>query len=109
AAKTSSWQRQRNSIDGSIDLPYALRQLLEIASSDNVGILESRHKTAVALGVDVRMPFGDRELIEFCIGLPPEQRVRDGWSRFILRCALRDTLPFGILTRGSKWSAGPAI
>ena len=30
-------------------------------------------------GIEVRHPFSDRRLVEFCLALPPEQKVRNGW------------------------------
>jgi len=52
--------------------------------------------------LDLRHPFGDRRLIEFCLALPPEQKIRGGYTRAILRNALASSLPEEIKTRVGK-------
>jgi len=44
-------------------------------------------KAALMFSVRPSYPFYDKRLVEFCLALPPEQKLRDGWSRFILRRA----------------------
>jgi asparagine synthase (glutamine-hydrolysing) len=53
-------------------------------------------------GLEMRHPFADRRLVEFCLGLPSEQRLRDGWGRFIQRQALEGILPEAIRLRRTK-------
>lgn len=43
--------------------------------------------------LEVRVPFLDKEFVEYCINLPPELKVRDGITKWILREAMRDRLP----------------
>jgi asparagine synthase (glutamine-hydrolysing) len=52
--------------------------------------------------VEPRHPFYDRRLVEFCFGLPPEQKLRDGWTRVVLRRGLSDLLPPAIEHRVGK-------
>jgi asparagine synthase (glutamine-hydrolysing) len=59
-----------------------------------------------AFGIEPRHPFFDKRLIEFCIALPREQKICDGWTRMIVRRALADLLPAKVLHRGGKW--GPS-
>jgi asparagine synthase (glutamine-hydrolysing) len=55
--------------------------------------LEENHRLANAVRIEARHPFRDRRLVEFCVGLPPNQKLRLGWTRFILREALKKVLP----------------
>ena len=64
--------------------------------------LEEGDQFSAALGVERRHPFYDVRLLEYCVGLPPDQKMRDGWTRFILRAALGDVLPSRIRRRTSK-------
>ena len=58
------------------------------------------------LGVEMRHPFFDRRLVEFCLSLPRDQKVRDGWTRFVMRSALGGILPEAIRWRRDKSNLG---
>jgi asparagine synthase (glutamine-hydrolysing) len=70
-------------------------------------VLEVADRAAAAFSVEPRYPFFDRRLIEFCYGLPPEQKLSQGWSRVIMRRAFKDLLPAEICWRGAKSDLGP--
>lgn len=53
-------------------------------------------------GIEVRHPFSDRRLIEFCVALPAEQKARQGWTRLIMRRALSSMLPESVAWRSGK-------
>jgi asparagine synthase (glutamine-hydrolysing) len=78
----------------------------EITHGVIVASLEKTNKMCSVLGIEPRHPFFDKRLIEFCIALPREQRIRGGWTRMIVRRALADLLPAKVLHRGGKW--GPS-
>jgi asparagine synthase (glutamine-hydrolysing) len=67
---------------------------------------EVRNRISARFGVEDRHPYYDKDLLELCIALPREQRVRDGWTRFIVRNALVDRLPERVWNRGGKWTPG---
>ena len=58
-------------------------------------------------GIQYLYPLLDRQLVEFSLGLPPGMYVRDGWSRWIFRQAMRDILPPE--TCWEKDKADPAV
>jgi asparagine synthase (glutamine-hydrolysing) len=64
--------------------------------------LESLDKAAAAFAIEPRYPFFDRRLIEFCLALPPGQRIQNGWTRSILRRAMAGILPPEIQWRKNK-------
>jgi asparagine synthase (glutamine-hydrolysing) len=69
--------------------------------------LEIADKSAAAFGVEPRYPFFDRRLIEFCLGLPDEQKFAGGWPRLLLRRAMEGILPREIQWRTTKANLGP--
>ena len=71
--------------------------------------LETTDHAAAMQGVELRHPFIDKRLIEFCLALPPEQSLRNGWTRLILRRALRHALPEIIAERPGKTWMEPAF
>jgi asparagine synthase (glutamine-hydrolysing) len=68
--------------------------------------LETFEKASAAFGVEPRYPFFDRRLIEFCIALPPEQRLYNGWTRSIFRRAMNGILPPEVQWRTDKANIG---
>lgn len=70
-------------------------------------VLEIVDKSAAAGNLDARYPFFDRRLIEFCLALPVEQKINEGWDRIIMRRAMQDILPKKIQWRPTKTSLGP--
>lgn len=67
-------------------------------------VLELSDQCASAFSIEVRHPFMDKRLVEFCLALPPEQKLKNGWSRSIMRLALAGVLPEPIRWRGGKAS-----
>ena len=69
--------------------------------------LEVLDKAAAGYGIELRFPFWDKRLVEFCLSLPPEQKIRRGWTRMIMRQGLRGILPPEIEWRGGKSNFAP--
>ncbi len=65
-------------------------------------LLESLEKAGAAFQLDLRYPFFDRRLIEFCMALPPGQKIRGGWTRSIMRRGLSGVLPPEVRWRQDK-------
>jgi asparagine synthase (glutamine-hydrolysing) len=71
--------------------------------------LEIADKIAAASSLDLRYPFWDKRLVEFCLSLPPEQKLRQGWTRRILRHAMTDILPQEVQWRKNKSNFLPSF
>jgi asparagine synthase (glutamine-hydrolysing) len=56
----------------------------------------------MAFSREGRLPFLDYELVDFCISLPDEYYVRNGWQKWILREAAGDSIPRSIRWRADK-------
>jgi asparagine synthase (glutamine-hydrolysing) len=56
-------------------------------------------RLSMAHSIEVRPPFLDYRLVEFAFSLPGHLKIRDGVTKWILREAVRDLLPPGILVR----------
>ena len=53
-------------------------------------------------GIEYRYPLLDRRLLEFALGLPPEQFRRGRWGRWLFRHGLRTVLPAAVCWNRSK-------
>ena len=62
---------------------------------DPMGALASSlaQPAARQAGIDLRRPYRDRRLIEFALGIPAHLLRRPGWTKWILRQAMRGHLP----------------
>ena len=65
-------------------------------------LLRYEDKNSMAHSVEARLPFLDHRLVEVIATFPIEQKMRRGWTKYVLRQALKDILPEKIRLRKSK-------
>ncbi len=65
-------------------------------------LLRFDDRNSMAHSIESRVPFLDYRLIEFCFALPPEQKIRDGVTKHILRQATQGIIPESVRTRHDK-------
>jgi asparagine synthase (glutamine-hydrolysing) len=64
---------------------------------------------SAAFNVDVRFPFMDVRLIEYCVSLPSDQKFRGGLTRFVMHHGLSGVLPDKIKHRRGKSNLAPSF
>jgi asparagine synthase (glutamine-hydrolysing) len=64
--------------------------------------LEVLDRAAAACSIDLRHPFCDHRLVEWCLALPPAQKLQGGWSRVVMRRAMADFVPRDVRWRVDK-------
>jgi asparagine synthase (glutamine-hydrolysing) len=69
-------------------------------------VLQVADRAASSYGIDARYPFFDRRLVEFCLSLPSNQKLHNGFTRIVLRRALNNILPNKVQWRGDKARLG---
>ncbi|MBW4446580.1 MAG: lasso peptide isopeptide bond-forming cyclase [Spirirestis rafaelensis WJT71-NPBG6] len=91
------------------ETPTTLRE--EHWRSLNQGILaytlEQMDQYAAMFSLEARHPFMDKRLIEFCLALPSDQKLYQGWGRMVMRRALEGILPEKVQWRGGKTDLSP--
>ena len=65
-------------------------------------ILRNFDRCSMAHGVEVRMPFMDWRLVCFVFSLPEESKVGGGFTKRVLREAMRGVMPEALRTRKGK-------
>ncbi|MEM7554523.1 MAG: lasso peptide isopeptide bond-forming cyclase [Cyanobacteria bacterium P01_A01_bin.84] len=70
-------------------------------------ILERADQCAANFSLEVRHPFMDKRLIEFCLALPAEQKLCNGFGRMVMRRAMEGILPKKVQWRGGKADLSP--
>lgn len=79
----------------------------------NYGLITSLMETvdnyASAFNIEARHPFMDKRLLEFCLSLPSEQKLSQGWTRLIMRRAMTNILPQKVQWRAKKTNLSPSF
>ncbi len=78
------------------------RQKVDLTYSSIPGMLRHEDRNSMAHSVESRLPFLDYELVEFAVNCPPAFKLRDGWSKWLLRNAMKGILPEPIRLRKTK-------
>jgi len=65
-------------------------------------LLRYEDKNSMYFSIETRLPFLDPRLAEYLASLPEDFKIRDGWTKRVLREAMRDILPKEIAARRSK-------
>jgi len=109
--------RAGSSFDGS-PFPDRLRryQQLVLTRRGLPELLRYEDRNSMAHSLEARVPFLDHRLVELCFSLPPDELIRLGETKSVLRRALGDLLPptvrarrdkVGFVTPEGDWLRGP--
>jgi hypothetical protein len=71
------------------------------------GVLQKVDRATMRVSLEARAPLLDTEVVEFCLALAPEHRVRRGVTKKIMREALRPMVPRAITERPKKGFGAP--
>jgi asparagine synthase (glutamine-hydrolysing) len=109
ASRIGLMERYQTLLKGYLDVVYSSREnhWRRLTSGLIPFTLEVADKAAAAFSLEPRYPFFDRRLVEFCLALPPEQKLYRGWTRIILRRAMANVLPIEIQWRKDKSNLAP--
>ncbi len=85
-------------------LPFMKDDLARAMASDTLGYIPEClnlkvDMASMACGLEVRSPFLDYELVEFCARVPSAFKIRNTSQKYILKRAFKDELPAEILNR----------
>ena len=65
-------------------------------------LLKFADRNAMAHGREIRLPFLSHELVAFIFSLPPHFKIKNGWTKWLLRQVMQSTLPEDIVWRKNK-------
>ena len=74
----------------------------ELRSEGLPEVLHAEDAMSMAFSIESRTPFLDHRLVELCFSLPYTEKIRDGWTKSILRRSLAGLVPAEILARRRK-------
>lgn len=82
------------------NLPELLK--IEMTEASLPRLLRYEDRNSMAFSVEARVPFLDHRLIEYVFSLPITQRLRNGWTKRLLRNAMKGILPEKVRKRRNK-------
>jgi asparagine synthase (glutamine-hydrolysing) len=77
------------------------RQILDIDKFSIPGLCRYEDRNSTANSLEMRIPFLDFRLVSFCLNLRSEFKIKNGWTKYILRKVMND-LPSSISFRKDK-------
>ena len=78
------------------------RQIEDIDRYSVPALTHYEDRNSMAHSLETRDPFLDHRLVDFAINLPTEWKIRDGWTKFILRQGFPGGSRGGSLAQGQK-------
>jgi len=103
--RDSGWMTHALEVSQPKTSPPCSEQEVHLRDVESGAVLEAVEvagKTAMYFGVDLRFPFANKDLMEFCLTVPARQRCNDGQTRLNARRAFAPFLPRRIVRRTDK-------
>lgn len=78
----------------------------ELTAASLPALLRYEDRNSMAFSIEARTPFLDYRLVERALALPATDLLRDGWTKALLREAMKDVLPENVRLRRDKVGFG---
>jgi asparagine synthase (glutamine-hydrolysing) len=104
-ARTNIESRLREQEQAAAALPFNFRRQLHRTLTEELIRQSGVTGSIIKPGAITRLgaaPLCDRRLNEFCLSLPFDQQIRDGWDRRLLRESMRGPLPDDVRLRVTR-------
>ena len=100
-------QTERSQFSTPFSSALSNMQYRDIVNTKLPRILHSSDRSAMAYGVEHRVPLLDYRLVEFSMALPSRFKIRDGVQRRFMRRALRGCMPSHVLNAPKRAVPSP--
>lgn len=80
----------------------AQRQKMDLTLTSIPSLVHSEDRNAMAHSIETRLPFLDYQFVEFAVNCPTSLKLRDGWSKWVLREVMKEVMPETVRLRKSK-------
>lgn len=92
----------RDTVDIGVQRTYTHREWLDLVQTSVPALLHYEDRMSMSYSVEVRVPFLDYRLVECLARVHPSEKFRDGWTKSILRTAIKGLVPEPIRYRRDK-------
>ena len=69
------------------------RQKLDLFKTSVPALTHYEDRMSMSHGIEIRLPFLDHRLVEFALRIPDSYKIDRGWTKLVLRQAMKDYLP----------------
>jgi asparagine synthase (glutamine-hydrolysing) len=113
--ETASWaDSEMNAIATRLD-PLDRMTLADSLSYLSDDILQKVDRAAMSVSLETRVPFLDRDVVDFASRVPPSMKIRDGRGKWLVRQVLYKHVPAALIDRPKtgfsipldQWLRGP--
>lgn len=80
---------------------FALQEL-EITRTNLPILLRYEDKNSMAHNIETRLPFLDYRALEAALSIPAEFKIKDGWTKWVLRKGMANKMPESVVWRKNK-------
>jgi len=80
----------------------SMRSYEDLMNGGIQSLLRYEDRNSMAFSIESRVPFLDYRIAEYVFTLPVTQRIKNGWTKYILRNSMKNILPEKIRKRRSK-------
>jgi asparagine synthase (glutamine-hydrolysing) len=101
------WEEARRHLRGRRGHWLSALQSLDLKTYLPLDILTKVDRMSMAHSLETRVPLLDHKLVEFAATVPPEMQLRGTTTKYLLKRAMRSTLPDSILHRPKQGFAVP--
>ena len=78
------------------------RLFMDVLKYSTPNLLRYEDKNSMAFSIESRVPFLDHQLVEYIFNLPIDQKIKNGWNRYVYRNAMKGHIPEINRNRRSK-------
>ncbi len=98
-AKADAIRRERpvRMPDGMSDVLY-----WHLVQQSIPALLHYEDRNSMAFSIEARVPFLDYRIVEFALGLDASWKIKDTWTKWVLRQSVSDIMPPSVAWRRSK-------
>jgi len=101
--RTVPYSRRADAVRGTEGLTLLGSELWEVFSTRTLPKwLRMEDRMSMAWSIESRLPFLDYRLVEMAFNLPDDMKLRDGYTKFVLREAMKNRLPAHIVAEKRK-------
>lgn len=83
-----------------------IQHLSDITNKSLATSLNTLNNLSNHYGIEIKFPFFDRDLMQFCINLPVDLKLKNGVSRYVFKRSMETILPKAIIERHTKSDIG---
>ena len=91
--------------------PRSLEQLqyLELTATQLPNIVRMDDRLFMSASLESRIPFMDYQFVELACRIPPEYKIREGYTKYLMRCVFDARMPREVTWRTNKLGFGAPV